>query len=409
MYYIKHIYLKDIRGFEELNLSVTDEGGDARKRSVILGKNGTCKTTLLRCIAIGLCDIGGGNALISENIVSRLVAENRSEAIIEIELVPCNGDGTPHKISTTIENKSDSDLDTVILQKKPLLPDEGVLVCGYGVGRHSASGGESGRAYRIIDSVYTLFEYQAPLIDSELTLRRLKDFLGTAQYEHTKARILKTIGLTSDDDYDLPRGGGIEFFGPSVGKHIRLEGLADGHRLTFSWILDLYGWAMRANAVDSSGSITGILLVDELEQHTHPSLQVDMLGHLSDLLPNLQIFTTTHSPLVALGATPQELTVLRKDHGHVYAEPNVPDFRGYSAEDMLVDNRLFNSTVYSPETSDKLKEYRGLAEIPKNKRTKTQKEKLSSLAQKLREHQVSEVIDTSLADELRKFREKFDL
>lgn len=405
MYHIKNIRLENIKGFKELNISVSDENKASRKRTIILGKNGTCKSTLLRCIAIGLCDAADGNALIAEPI-GRLVSEDASTATIELELISHEGADTPRKIITKLENKNDKDS---IVDQAGTLPHNGsIFVCGYGVGR-SSTGPETGRAYRIIDSVYTLFQYEQTLIDTELTLRRLKDYLGTDLYVHAKSGIKKALELSPEDDFELPKGGGVVFSGPTIGKHIPLEGLADGYRITFSWILDLYGWAMRANNVTSTGGIGGILLVDELEQHIHPSLQTNILSRLSDLFPEMQILATTHSPLVALGALPQELIALRRDGKSVVSEENIPDFRGYSAEDMLVDSRLFNSKVYSKETNRKLDRYRELASISVDKRSQTQTEELKTLACELGTQHLPVEQETPLIQELKKFREKYDL
>lgn len=405
MYHIKNIRLENIKGFKELRVSISDANEDSRKRTIILGKNGTCKSTLLRCIAIGLCDIADGNALIAEPI-GRLVSEGVSTATIELELISQDGAGNPLKIITNLENKNDKDS---VVSQIGVLPHNGsIFVCGYGVGR-SYTGPETGRAYRIIDSVYTLFQYDQPLVGAELILRRLMDHLGTDLYVHTKSGIKKALGLSTEDDFELPKGGGVVFSGPTIGSKIPLEGLADGYRITFTWILDLYGWAMRADNVTPTGGVEGILLVDELEQHIHPSMQLNILSRLSDLFPEIQILATTHSPLVALGAVPQELIVLRRDKNSVYSEENIPDFRGYSAEDMLVDHRLFDSKVYSTETSEELDRYHELASISVDERSQTQAEELKALAFKLESQRIPEQQETPLIKELKKFRKKYDL
>jgi energy-coupling factor transporter ATP-binding protein EcfA2 len=402
MFYIKHIWLKNIRGFRKLNLPVSSEGKVPRMRTLILGRNGTCKSTLLRCIAIGLCDLEDGNSLVAEPI-GRLITEDAKTAEIRIELVPDGVAEEPYSITTTLEIRDDKEV--VANQDKP--PPVS-FVCGYGAGR-STEGPEPFRKYRIIDSVYTLFQYDEPMIGTELTLRRLRDYLGTKKYSHTMKGIKKALGLAGKDKIELPKGGGVIISGPSIGKNIPLEGWADGYRMTFNWLIDFYGRAMRANNVTPSGGIEGILLLDELEQHLHPSMQTDILARLSNLFPELQIFVTTHSPLVALGAFPEELVVLRRKRKYVYSEDFIPDFRGYSAEDMLVDERLFDTGVYSPDTNKKLTRYRKLAGVPKNKRTRAQIEELRLLARELRSQQLPEVRESPLAEELRKFRQKFDL
>lgn len=42
----------------------------------------------------------------------------------------------------------------------------------------------------------------------------------------------------------------------------------------------------------------GIVLIDEIELHMHPSWQRRILGVLKQLFPNVQFIITTHSPQV---------------------------------------------------------------------------------------------------------------
>lgn len=405
MFYITRIQLENIRAFRKLNLDVSDTAETARMRTVIIGRNGTCKSTLLRCIAIGLCDPEDGNSLVAEPM-GRLITEDSKEAKIMIELVSHDIDEKPLNITTTLQYRNGKEI--VSDQDNPPPSPEKLFVCGYGAGR-STEGPDRFRGYRIIDSVYTLFQYEEGLIDTELTLRRLKDYLGSKTYENTMKGIKRALGLSPKAEIDLPKGGGVIVSGPSIGKAIPLQGWADGYRMTFNWIMDLYAHAMRADKITKRGGIGGIFLIDELEQHCHPSMQTDMIPHLSKLFPEMQIFTTTHSPLVALGAYAEELVVLQRKVKYVHSVDFVPDFAGYSAEDMLVDDRLFDTDVYSPETSKMLKRYRKLAAITKEQRTQTQVSELRALARKLKSQKLPEIRESALAVELRKLRKKYDL
>ena len=53
-------------------------------------------------------------------------------------------------------------------------PWEKVFVSGYGANR-SAFASQTYDRYRTVDSVYTLFSYDMPLQNPELTIRRIKD------------------------------------------------------------------------------------------------------------------------------------------------------------------------------------------------------------------------------------------
>jgi hypothetical protein len=402
---VSHIRLSNVRSFREISIDFSSSTGQPRLRTLIIGRNGTCKTTLLRAITLGLCDRPDANALIAEHI-GGMVAENAETAETEISLTTRASE--PKTVSFRQQISSSEGKDS-ISSTGILSPPSGLFVCAYGAGRFGI-GTDSGREYRIRDSVATLFDYRQTLIDSELTLRRLQDFLGSKRFDSTLLGIKRVLSLTEEDEIHLTKGGGVEVSGPTVGRRVRLEGWADGYRLTFAWLLDLYGWAMRADRITLDGGIDGILLIDEIEQHLHPSMQTGILPRLSEILPDLQIIATTHSPLVALGAAPEELVSLRRDeHGSVIAEPSVPDFSEYSAEDMLVDDRLFDTDAYGPETSEKLDRYRDLVKIPPPRRNPDQTQELQALATELRARQVPEARESAAAAELKRLIAKHNL
>ena len=406
---LTRIQLLDIRGFRELDLDLRDAEEKPRKRTLIIGKNGTCKTSLLRAIAIGLADRSDANYLISEP-VGGLVREDSEKGRIRIVGSGATGSSSELVRSTTIRRVGDKE--SVFLSGPRNIGQEVSypisFVCGYGAGRFG-SGPDSDRSYRIADSVKTLFRYQETLIAPELTLRRLLDFFSTDVYEGTLQGIKCALGLTEADKIGLRLGGGVEISGPSVGERIRLEGWADGYRMTFNWILDLYAWALKAGSIDEEGHVEGILLIDEIEQHLHPSMQAEILPRISELLPKMQIFATTHSPLVALDAKPEELVVLRREGDHVVAERRVPDFSGYSAEDMLSDPRLFDTEVYGSETQEKLSEYRKLASIPKEERSQEERRKLRSLATEINSFETPQERESETSRLLKELVTKYGL
>lgn len=395
--YISRIRLENIRGFRELDLDLRGPDGQPRQRTLIIGKNGTCKTTLLRAIALGLCK--DADALLAEP-VGDLLSEELGKVQIQLA-VPELGPGVETEVTTYLANEEGRD--RVIGQDPPGT----FLVCGYGAGRYGV-GPDSGREYRVLDSVYTLFDYRQTLLDPELTLRRLRDF-SVPRYEAVLRAIKTAMGLSVDDQIRPAKGGGIELYGPSIGRRISLEGWADGYRLTLSWLLDLYGWAMRADRIDDAGHVLGILLIDELEQHLHPSMQAEILPRISKALPKMQLFATTHSPLVALDARPEELVVLRREGDQVVAETSVPDFTGYSAEDMLADERLFDTEVYGPEMREKVSRYRSLAAVPRVTRSAAETRELRELAFSIESQPLPESRESDMVRELKRLIDKHNL
>lgn len=404
--YLSRVSLKNIRSFKD-GFTIDFEKGvshtaEPRLRTIVIGENGTGKTTLLRAIAVGIADRQDASGLLGEP-TGQFVTEGASTALIEVQLRAKHRQDTV-TVTTKIRNDKGQD----VVDEKESSHDPDFLVCGYGVSRAN-EGPETGRPYRIIDSVYTLFQYEHTLVQTELTLRRLKDFLDEGRYEKVLTKIKEVLGLDSQDEIILPRGGGVKISGSKIGRDIPLEGWADGYRKTLAWILDLYAWAMRADCITTDGDITGIVLLDEMEQHLHPSMQIRLASKLSALLPHVQIIATTHSPLVALGVLPDELIVLKREGAKVVAHESVIDFHGYSVEDMLSDPKLFNSDVYGPEMIEKLEKYHRLAGKPESRRSSEDRDELRKLASELASQEIPGIRENPAVNELREILKKFDL
>ncbi len=406
--YISHISLRHVRSFRNLDLDLTTRSGSkppkARLHTIIIGENGTGKTTLLRAIAVGLADRKDASGLLAEP-TGQFVAEGTSTATIEIKVRPNRSQGSSRILRTEITSDQRQD---VLGKKEPATHDTNYLVCGYGIGRTN-EGKEEGRTYRILDSVYTLFQYEGTLIQTELTLRRLRDFLGIEEYSLVMNRMKAALGLNRSDSISLPRGGGVRISGKKIGNDIPLEGWADGYRKTLAWILDLYAWAMRADCITETGDVNGILLLDELEQHLHPSMQIKLPSRLRKLLPHAQVIATTHSPLVALGAAPDELVVLKRRGRNVVAYESVRDFHRYSVEDLLSDPKLFDSDTYKPEVTKKLASYRKLASKPRSSRSAKEQSDLKKLGSELAAQQMPEARENRALKELQKLITKHNL
>ncbi|HCM9117307.1 AAA family ATPase [Enterobacter asburiae] len=84
------------------------------------------------------------------------------------------------------------------------------------------------------------------------------------------------------------------------GKRLSLDILPDGLKSIISWIADM---ALRLESIPwkQPGDIFSqpiILLLDEVDIHLHPKWQRRILPAIQKLLPNGQVFVSTHSPFV---------------------------------------------------------------------------------------------------------------
>lgn len=75
--------------------------------------------------------------------------------------------------------------------------------------------------------------------------------------------------------------------------------LSDGEKSYMTLIFDITRkMAMTHPTLDNPLEGDGIVLIDEIDLHLHPSWQRDVIGHLQHLLPNCQFIISTHSPHV---------------------------------------------------------------------------------------------------------------
>lgn len=84
------------------------------------------------------------------------------------------------------------------------------------------------------------------------------------------------------------------------GLHIPFQSLSDGYRAYVGWVADLlyhvcYGCPSGNKLVETSG----IVLVDEIDLHLHPKWQLRVIPTVARALPRMQFVFTSHSPLVA--------------------------------------------------------------------------------------------------------------
>jgi len=398
--YIREVTLKRVRGFRDITVDFGDPSMD-RLHTILIGKNGTCKTSFLRALSIGLADNKDASGLLAEDNGS-LVAEDENDCSIEVAL----SNGTVLTTTLGLDDGQDVLLDKSVEAENL----DQLLVVSYGINR--LVGGDSEfRSYRLIDSTYNLFVDDSPLIGTELALRRLQDFVSEANYESIMTKIKDALGLDQAVAINLNKGGGVTASGPGIGQSIPLASLSDGYKETLGWMLDFYSWGMRANAIDEEGVIEGILLIDEIEQHLYPGLQTELLSKLRELFPKVQIIATTHSPMIALGAQHEsELVVFkREENGHVVTKPSGKPLAGYSIEDILVDPDIFESQPYGPETSKQLAEYQLLVRKKVSERDDSENEKIRRLSSELMKQQLPEVKQSDEMQMLQRMLKKHEL
>lgn len=382
--HVRRLQLTNIRGIGNLDLSFSTEGGP-QASTLLIGRNGTGKSTILRSIVLGLVSASDANALLREQFGSPFVSLGRKQGTIGIEYVDDLGE--VHHKETTITSRgqetarrvsNEERVETVGGESSLEVP----LIVAVGAGRSSEGPSES--TYNAVNSTYMLFEYTGTFFQPEMTLRRLKDYVGEEIYESVLRRINEALGMhPTDHAIDFPRGGGVVVSGPDGETPIPLSAWADGYRITLNWLLDVYAWAMLfQESIDDEGYVHGILLMDEIEQHLHPLMQRSIVQSTKKLFPKMQLIASTHSPLVVQGAELFDIVALYRDGSTITANI-LRDYSLYSIEDIFTAEELFETPPHSAEV-DRLREsYRGL--VAKTDRSESEQNELREIGRKLRD------------------------
>ena len=296
MLYVSKVELKNFRCFEDVTVEA-DVGGAVAPWTLLTGDNASGKTTLLRAIALGLCDMSSAAGLLRESD-SGYIRHDKDWGRVRISLVESEGHraGQEFRITTTL-TQLHSRLESLEQETEPSkdFPWGQIFVCGYGAGRGTSGTGDIAD-YTAISAVYNLFNYTEGLQNPELAIRRLP--YRSDRRQGVLEVLRRILNLT---DISLAENGsrdkGIIVRDPRD-VDVALRDLADGYKSTFLWVTDFLGWALtsgRSLATD----VDGIVIIDELEQHLHPKWQKQLIKTLREVWPRVQFFTSTHSPLVA--------------------------------------------------------------------------------------------------------------
>jgi len=358
--YIKRLYLKNVRCFEKLEINFDQPGSSI----LLLGDNGDGKSTILKSLAMGLCDDSSAAALFRELQGEFVRRQPDQETVptgkygfIEIDLIDkgiCK-----YRIETTIVSlkkfeRVKQNLFIFEGQKwkqieQDKFPWEKIFVSAYGPGVRTNATSDFQR-YLSVDAVYPLFSYSSPLQNPELVIHRLiaaarskvetpeeKDNQENEVLNKIKNLMTVLLDLDSPDSFTLTPTG-IKVTGRWGTSE--LKELGDGYQSIINWILDLLSWwFLRENGKSKWDleSLSGIVLIDEIEQHLHPKWQRGIFPRLREKFPNIQFIVATHSPLVATANPDIDVHLLNK------GERKVINPFGWLAEDMYEEMGLPSS------------------------------------------------------------------
>lgn len=292
-----------------------------RLRTLILGNNGTGKSTILKSIAIIL---GGTDSLDLIGDPNDWINNASETASIRITLQigkNRHDTNTTEKVQLNfLKNENSTEFqerNTTALQKIDRVKNN-TLIFGYGVERQVAKQDSSfytnSEEGNYLVNVSSLFAFGIPLYSLPVWVREIHSRDGNDML--LKSTLSELLPGTTY--YRFYRGNNnqedrVEF--KNSDGVVSFEALSDGFKSTANWIGDLL--------YKISGQYRGrkknlknlpfILIIDEISLHLHPRWQRMILQTLKMQFPNAQLILTTHSPFVAQQAHEGELISLYRD------------------------------------------------------------------------------------------------
>lgn len=276
--------------------------------TLLLGDNGSGKTTVLRALAAAAFGPAAKDLLRDATLVRFGESAGRIQAHLRL-----------HAQDQAHTDRMESDLE---LQRRgerldvrsstsdpnwaPVYESENdaFFIVGYGatrrverLDRYDPGARTQSRATRDL-RVWSLFEDSFSLIPLGSWLPRIqRDHPGQHQQVVQLLNKLLAPGnyrfsgkQDKQGDYLFQRGE----------MPIPFQSLSDGYRAFTGWVADLlfhvcHGSPPGKLLVES----TGVVLVDEIDLHLHPKWQMQVIATVAKALPRMQFVFTSHSPLVA--------------------------------------------------------------------------------------------------------------
>lgn len=377
----RRLRLENVGPFEELELPLSESA------TVILGDNGSGKSSVLRAIAVLLA--GEGEAV--DQAAAGLVRVGSARGEIELEL---EGD----VLRTVLERERPGGVAVRCEQISPVA--EGLWL---GLGFPALRGTSLGSLRGPVDEAAgdPSADDVLPLAGNRIDFRfgDLQQWiLNSAVLAEGRTGAARAARRTLDSFFaivaDLTPGSEFEFAGVEPDPWrvmvktpdglLPVDQLSRGMTATLGWVgvllrrlFQIYG-----EEVSDPQAQSALVLVDEIDLHLHPAWQRQVLPVLRRHFPRVQLIASTHSPLVVGSMTEGGVIQLQRSGERIVPDVLEADFAGWRSDQILTGPAFELATTKAPAIEEKLAEYRQLlAGGLDSAEEKTRAEELAKLLQ----------------------------
>ncbi|MGW0804302.1 AAA family ATPase [Nonomuraea sp. NPDC002799] len=335
--YISKLVVQGIRGFSgprAVALDFDRPDGSYAGWTVLAGRNGSGKTTILQAVALGIIgpyfirgwDVWSGRrkgeqARIGVTVVQDSEFDGGLNFGAQVFEVRWDDDGEPY----VPQRSAGSPGRRQGVKALRFGPGEGWFFAGYGPFRRLSSAafghGESSRS-AMYAGLRTLFDEDVSLVEGvgwliEQHLYRLEGRAGAAELLDVVLSLL-TDGMLPDGHTVVRVDSDGLWLQRDDGAETPLRQMSEGYRTVTAVVVDVirqmhlaYG-SLRVTYRGETPTLSypGVILIDEIENHLHVGWQKRIGEWLTSHFPLVQFIVTTHSPYVCQTADPNGLIAL---------------------------------------------------------------------------------------------------
>lgn len=335
---ISKVQIESFKGIDYLELELPERGPEEKTAGgmMLLADNGAGKTSVLQAIALAMMGPERANKLkIRRDRLLRNGGESEwglvSKRAARIRVDYHSGD------------HSELTLDPARLEFDGYSAYPDALI-GYGAHRlldHRVRRGNGATA-----RVATLFDSKAVVAHPEAWLAQ-----DNIPFEPIARALADVLVLQAGDGLVRDAEGNI--FVKTYGQPTPVEVLSDGYRSVIAMAVDMIRWLL-ADWPELE-TARGVVLIDEVDAHLHPRWKLQIMRALREAMPQVQFIATTHDPLCLRGMGPGEVAVMKRSSLQRFdLVTDLPDFRGLSAEQLLMSDYFGLSTTSDPELDIRL-------------------------------------------------------
>ena len=308
---IKSLFIEQFKGFKDFNINFESD------INLIIGENGTGKTTIFEIIFNGLT---GNKNYFNDDNVSKIQITIQDDAY-EHTITILNNNSN---ISIIVDNKETTESDEFFNKQRVVYFPADVSYIDYSINGPSKMENENNNIK----------------LDSETLSKDLKQYLVNAKFldlndreenrEGNRIEHLKSIFNNFFDDKDFINID-VKTFEPifklkETGEIIKLSKLSLGEKQIFYKGCFLVQYSNDKNL---------IVLIDEPETSLHPEWQQKILNFYKNINPNNQYIFATHSPLIVSCCNKEKNKVIYKDNGQLKLKEELSETYGETNENLL--------------------------------------------------------------------------